>query len=46
MKASGADPKVAADNRGHGLRVAMDEYTHSTLEQKLEAVRKLEGMIQ
>lgn len=46
MKAAGADPKVAADNRGHGVRVAMDEYTHSTMEQKREAVGKLEGLIQ
>ena len=37
MKAAGADPKVAADNRGRGLKVAMDEYTYSTLDQKREA---------
>lgn len=46
MKAAGADSKVSADNRGHGLRVAMEEYTHSTKEQKAEAVGKLERMIQ
>lgn len=46
MKAAGADPKVSADNRGHGIKVAMDEYTHSTAEQKAEAVRKLEDLIQ
>lgn len=36
----------ATSNRGHGIRVAMEEYTHSTAEQKAEAVRKLEGLIQ
>lgn len=46
MKAAGADPKVSADNRGHGLGVAMEEYTHSTEEQKREAVGKLERMVQ
>jgi integrase len=46
MKAAGADPKVSADNRGHGLGVALQEYTHSTAEQKAEAVRKLEDLIQ
>jgi len=46
MRAAGADAKVAADNRGHGVRVSMDEYTHSTVEQKSEAVRKLEKLIQ
>jgi integrase len=45
MKAAGADPKVSADNRGHSLKVAMEEYTHSTAEQKAEAVRKLEKLI-
>jgi hypothetical protein len=28
--AAGADAKVSADNRSHGLGVAMEEYTHST----------------
>ncbi len=46
MKAAGADPKVSADNRGHGLGVAMAEYTHSTEAQTFEAVRKLEDLIQ
>lgn len=45
MQAAGADAKVAADNRGHGVRVALEEYTHSTLEQKTAAVKKLEGLI-
>jgi integrase len=45
MRAAGADAKVSADNRGHSLKVAMEEYTHSTVEQKSEAVRKLEDLI-
>ena len=45
MRAAGADAKVSADNRGHGLGVAMDAYTHSTDSQKTEAVGKLEGLI-
>ena len=36
------DPKVAADQRGHGLGVSIDVYTQSDLEQKLAAVRALE----
>jgi hypothetical protein len=46
MRAAGADPKVAADKRGHSLNVAMEVYTHSTAEQKSEAVGKLEDLIQ
>ena len=38
----GVDPKVAADQRGHGLGVSMDVYTQADLEQKLAAVRALE----
>lgn len=45
MRAAGADAKVSADNRGHGLGVAMEEYTHSTPDQKREAVRKLEAIV-
>jgi integrase len=45
MRAAGADAKVSADNRGHGLGVAMEEYTHSTPEQKKQAVQKLESFV-
>jgi hypothetical protein len=38
----GVDPKVAADQRGHGLGVSMDVYTQSDLDQKLRAVQALE----
>jgi hypothetical protein len=38
----GVDPKVAADQRGHAIGVAIDTYTDSDLESRLEAVTKLE----
>jgi integrase len=41
-KKHGVDPKVAADQRGHGIGVSMQVYTSSDLEQKREAVRKLD----
>ena len=44
MKA-GVDPKVASDQRGHGLGVSMEVYTTSDLEQKRAAVRKLEASV-
>ncbi len=39
----GIGPKVAADQRCHGLGVSMDVYTQSDLDQKLAAVRALGG---
>jgi hypothetical protein len=45
MRAAGADARVSADNRGHGLGVAMEEYTHLTADQKREAVRKLAAIV-
>jgi hypothetical protein len=45
MRAARADAKVSADNRGHGLGVAMEEYTHSTPDQKREAVQKIEAIV-
>ena len=41
----GIDPKVAADQRGHGLGVALEVYAQSDLEQKLQAVRALESEV-
>ena len=38
----GVDPKVAADQRGHAIGVAIDTYTKSDLESRREAVTKLE----
>jgi integrase len=44
MKA-GVDPKVASDQRGHGLGVSMEVYTSSDLDQKRAAVRQLEAAV-
>jgi integrase len=41
-KKLGVDPKVAADQRGHGLGVSMAVYTISDLAQKRAAVNQLE----
>ena len=41
----GIDPKVVADQLGHGLGVSLDVYTKSDLEQKAEAARILESKI-
>lgn len=38
----GVDPKIAADQRGHAIGVAIDTYTESDLESRREAVTKLE----
>jgi integrase len=37
------DDKVSADQRGHGLGVSLGVYAISDLEQKIEAVRRLES---
>lgn len=39
----GVDPKVAADQRGHGLGVSLGVYTQADLPQKLAAVRALDA---
>jgi integrase len=44
-KKAGVDPKVAADQRGHGIGVSLDVYTSSDLEQKRAALRKLEAAV-
>lgn len=44
--AAGVDPKVAADQRGHGIGVAMDVYTATTIKQKSAATNKLERKFQ
>jgi integrase len=41
-QASRVDPKVAADQRGHAIGVAIDTYTESDQESRREAVTKLE----
>jgi len=42
---AGVDPKVASDQRGHGIGVSLDVYTSSDLEQKRAAVKKLEAAV-
>ncbi len=39
------DPKVAADQRGHGIGVSLDVYTQSDLEEKRTAVNALEAVL-
>jgi len=39
------DPKVGADQRGHGLGVAMGVYTTSGRDQKKEAVRLIASAV-
>jgi hypothetical protein len=44
-KKAGVDPKVASDQRGHGVGVSMEVYTNSDLEQKRAALKKLEAAV-
>ena len=39
---AGIDPKVAADQRGHGIGVAIDVYTKAALSRRAEAAEQLE----
>jgi exo-beta-1,3-glucanase (GH17 family) len=39
------DDKVSADQRGHGLGVSLGVYAFSDLDQKIEAVTKLESAV-
>jgi integrase len=39
------DPKVTADQRGHGVGVAIEEYTKTTVKDKAVAARKLEEAV-
>jgi integrase len=39
------DPKVSADQRGHGIGVALEVYTRSSMEQKAEAAEELENAV-
>lgn len=43
--AQGIDPKVRADQLGHGIGVGLDEYTTVGLQQKLMAVEALENAV-
>jgi hypothetical protein len=42
---AGIDPKVSADQRGHGIGVALDVYTHSSVETRRGAAEVLESSI-
>ncbi|MGO9231158.1 MAG: tyrosine-type recombinase/integrase [Bryobacteraceae bacterium] len=44
-KKAGVDPKVASDQRGHGLGVSMEVYTTSDMVQKRAALKKLEAAV-
>jgi hypothetical protein len=37
------DPKASADQRGHGIGVAIDVYTKTELDKRAEAAEKLEN---
>ncbi|MGQ9652317.1 MAG: hypothetical protein ACUVXJ_19670 [Phycisphaerae bacterium] len=39
------DPKVSADQRGHGIGVALDVYTKSSIEDRATAVKQLEDSV-
>jgi hypothetical protein len=39
------DPKVGADQRGHGIGVSLDVYTQSDTEEKRAAVNTLEAAL-
>jgi hypothetical protein len=45
MKMYKVDPKVGADQRGHGIGVSLDVYTQSDQEEKRAAVNTLEAAL-
>lgn len=42
---AGIDPKVAADQRGHGIGVSLDVYTKSAFHRKMAAAEQLEKAV-
>ena len=44
-KEAGADPKVTADQMGHGIGVNLDEYTRSRLPQLAEVANQVEALL-
>lgn len=42
---AGIDPKVSADQRRHGIGVALDVYTRSGLAERAEAAEQLENSV-
>ena len=45
IRARGRQPKMRADQMGHGVRVNVDVYTQTDLEQRLEAVNQVENAV-
>ena len=43
--AAKVDPKVSADQRGHGIGVSLDQYTQADLKQKAAGAKKLENAV-
>ena len=39
------DPKVSADQRGHGIGVALDVYTKSSMKDRATAAKQLEDLV-
>jgi hypothetical protein len=39
------DPKVSADQRGHGIGVALDVYTKSSMKDRATAAKQLEDSV-
>lgn len=39
------DPKVAADQRGHGIGVSLDVYTKTDIKQRAAVAKKLENSV-
>jgi hypothetical protein len=39
------DPKVSADQRGHGIGVAIDVYTKSTMKARASAAKRIENSV-
>ena len=39
------DPKISADQRGHGIGVALDVYTKSSMKDRATAAKKLEDSV-
>ena len=42
---AGIDPKVSADQRGHGIGVSIDVYTKAALSKRAEAAKQLENAV-
>jgi hypothetical protein len=42
---AGIDPKVPADQRGHGIRVSLNVYTKSGVDQRADAAEQLENAV-